>query len=191
MIKVIAFDLVGVIVSEKDIYLTEEESKLERMFGPNKSDSDYLQEARKIVKKDSIIIRITKDIIDRLYHNKQENLFKNIKIKFPKVKIIIATNHVSYVKDFINKNFDIEYLDDIIISAEINEIKPDKEFYEYILDKFSLLPNELLFLDDNTDNVEGAKKLGINTIKVNKDMDIYDEIVRQKNLTNIKNNDIF
>ena len=41
MIKVIAFDLVGVLVNEKDIELTLEEDKLERMFGSNRNDSDY------------------------------------------------------------------------------------------------------------------------------------------------------
>lgn len=50
MIKVVAFDLVGVLVREKDIKLSEVEEKLERMFGPNLNDSDYLVEARKIIK---------------------------------------------------------------------------------------------------------------------------------------------
>lgn len=51
MIKVIAFDLVGVLVSEKDIELSEVEEKLERMFGPNLNDEDYLQQAKKLPKK--------------------------------------------------------------------------------------------------------------------------------------------
>lgn len=54
MIKVIAFDLVGVLANEKDIELTSEEEKLERMFGKNINDSDYLLEARKIINKDSV-----------------------------------------------------------------------------------------------------------------------------------------
>ena len=49
MIKVIAFDFVGVLAFEKDIKLTDEEEKLERMFGPN------LNDARIIIKKDSLI----------------------------------------------------------------------------------------------------------------------------------------
>ena len=49
MIKVIAFDLVGVLVSEKDIELSEVEEKLERMFGPNLNDEDYLKQAKKII----------------------------------------------------------------------------------------------------------------------------------------------
>ena len=56
MIKVITFDLVGVLVSEKDIELSEVEEKLERMFGPNLNDEDYLIEARKIIEKDLEII---------------------------------------------------------------------------------------------------------------------------------------
>lgn len=42
------------------------------------------------------------------------------------------------------------------------------DFYEYILNKHNIRPEELLFLDDNIDNVNTAKKLGINTIKVEK-----------------------
>ena len=57
MIKVIAFDLVGVLVTERDIDLTTEEDKLERMFGSNINDFDYLMEARKIIDKDSILMR--------------------------------------------------------------------------------------------------------------------------------------
>ena len=45
MIKVIAFDLVGVLVREKDIDLTPEEDKIERKFGPNLSDADFMIEA--------------------------------------------------------------------------------------------------------------------------------------------------
>lgn len=42
MIKVIALDLVGVLVRKKDIKLTEIESKLERNFGTNINDLDFL-----------------------------------------------------------------------------------------------------------------------------------------------------
>ena len=66
MIKVIAFDLVGVLVSEKDIELSEVEEKLERMFGPNLNDEDYLIEARKIIEKDLEVINTTKVLINKL-----------------------------------------------------------------------------------------------------------------------------
>ncbi len=176
MIKVIAFDLVGVLVSEKDIELSEVEEKLERMFGPNLNDEDYLKQAKKIVEKDLEVINTTKVLINKLYKIKDKRIFKKIKEINENVKIIIATNHLSFVKDFIKESFNIDYLDDIIISAEIHKIKPNLDFYQYILNKYSIESKELLFLDDNINNINGAQALGINTIKIEKDTNLIDEI---------------
>ena len=176
MIKVIAFDLVGVLVSEKDIELSEVEEKLERMFGPNLNDEDYLIEARKIIEKDLEVINTTKVLINKLYKVKDKKIFKKINEINENVKIIIATNHLSFVKDFIKESFNIDYLDDIIISAEIHKIKPNLDFYQYILNKYSIESKELLFLDDNINNINGAQALGINTIKIEKDTNLIDEI---------------
>lgn len=176
MIKVIAFDFVGVLVSEKDVNLSEIENKLERLFGPNISDEDYLNKGCKYEKNKKKLIDITKGIINKLYKINDLDLFKNIKKINKNIKIIIATNHVSYIRQYIKDNFDSKYLDDIIISSEIHEIKPNKEFYRYILNKYDLNPKELLFLDDNKNNILGAKTMEINTIKVDKNMDILKEI---------------
>lgn len=176
MIKVIAFDLVGVLVSEKDIELSEVEEKLERMFGPNLNDEDYLKQAKKIVEKDLEVINATKVLINKLYKVKDKKIFKKINEINENVKIIIATNHLSFVKDFIKESFNIDYLDDIIISAEIHKIKPNLDFYQYILNKYSIESKELLFLDDNINNINGAQALGINTIKIEKDTNLIDEI---------------
>lgn len=176
MIKVIAFDLVGVLVNEKDIQLTREEEKLERMFGNNINDADYLFEARKIIAKDSILMRTTEELIDKIYKVKDKDLFSKIKKKNSNLKIIIATNHVSFVRNFIGESFGVEYLDDVLISAEIHKVKPNADFYEHILHKFNINSNELLFLDDNIENIECANKLGINTIKVNKNTNLFDEV---------------
>ena len=177
MIKLIAIDLIGVLAFEKDIELSNEESKLERLFGPNISDSEYLKQASNIINKDNTTIEnITKNIINKLYYIKDKDIFTKLKKDYPDIKLIIATNHISYIKDIIHNNFNTTYLDDIIISSNIHKIKPTKDFYQYILDKYNIEPNELLFLDDNIDNVNGAKELGINTIKVDRDTNILEEI---------------
>lgn len=176
MIKHIAFDFVGVLVNERDIELTDVENKLERMFGPNLNDSDYLIEARKLIEKDSIIMNTTESLIEKLYKVKDRDIFKKIKEKHPNIKIIIATNHLSFVRNFIGESFDVDYLDDLIISAEIHKIKPNVDFYKYLLDKYKINSKELLFIDDNKENVDSAKNIGISTIKVEKDTDIIQEI---------------
>ena len=176
MIKVIAFDLVGVLVREKDIELSDQEDKLERLFGPNLSDKEYLSLARKYAKEEEII-DITNNIINKLYEVKNKDLINSIREKYTNIKIIVATNHVSYVRKYIENN--IKNIDDIIISAEINRIKPNEDFYNYILNKYKLKPQELLFIDDNQHNIDGANKLKIETIKVDKDTNLIDSIIHK------------
>lgn len=55
-----------------------------------------------------------------------------------------------------------KYFDGKIISAEEKLAKPDKKIYELILNRFSLVPNECLFLDDKPENINGAISCGIN-----------------------------
>ena len=129
MLKVIAFDLVGVLVNEKDIDLREQEDKLERKFGANLNDEDYLTFAEQTLKiNNKEAIDITRNIIDKLYKVRDADIFTKLKNKYNNIKIIIATNHLSYVEEFINKYFDTTYLDDVIISANINKIKPNAYF---------------------------------------------------------------
>ena len=178
IIKIIAFDFVGVLVHEKDIDLTDKENKLERMFGPNLCDADYLKEARKIITKDSTIIDITEYLINKLYECTEKDIFRRIKEKYPSVHLIIATNHVSYIRNFIEENLEVQYLDDVLISAEIHKIKPNKDFYNYILNKYNIQPNDLLFIDDNEENISSASEMGITTLKVNRNDDnLFEKII--------------
>ena len=56
------------------------------------------------------------------------------------------------------------YMDGAVISYQIQMIKPDQEIYEYILNKYGLLPEESVFIDDRPENVEGAKAVGMSGI---------------------------
>lgn len=44
--------------------------------------------------------------------------------------------------------------------------KPDAEIFQKVLDLENLNPSQTLFLDDNEANIEGASKLGIQTLHV-------------------------
>ena len=137
--------------------------------------------ARNIIKKDSIIIRMTEDIIEKLYQVKDNNIFDKIKSKFHDIKIVIATNHVSFVRNYIGEHLGVDYLDDIIISAEVHKTKPSPEFFQLLLDKYKINPGELLFVDDSQRNIDGAKTMKINTIKVDKNMNVCDTVINYLN----------
>jgi HAD superfamily hydrolase (TIGR01509 family) len=51
-------------------------------------------------------------------------------------------------------------------SYEIGYKKPDIEAFKLILDEQKLNPKEVLFLDDSDENIEAAKKLGIQGMQV-------------------------
>ena len=54
--------------------------------------------------------------------------------------------------------------DGAIFSYTIQQIKPDLEIYETLLNRYGLTADECVFIDDREKNVEGAKKAGIHGI---------------------------
>ena len=51
--------------------------------------------------------------------------------------------------------------DGVLISADYKLLKPEKEIYLALYDKFSLKPEECYFIDDVQKNIDGAKATGM------------------------------
>lgn len=58
----------------------------------------------------------------------------------------------------------IPYMDGGILSYEEKLIKPMPEIYQLLIDRYGLMPEESVFLDDTKPNLEAAEKFGIHTI---------------------------
>ena len=58
----------------------------------------------------------------------------------------------------------IQHFDDIIISCEVGVMKPDPEIYRLALESVGVTPEESVFIDDFAHNIEGAKRVGMQTI---------------------------
>ncbi len=58
----------------------------------------------------------------------------------------------------------IPYMDGGILSYQEKLIKPMPEIYQLLIDRYSLKPEECVFLDDTLRNLEAAEKFGIHTI---------------------------
>lgn len=65
MIKVIALDLVGVLLGENDFELNDKEDKIERLFGKSKNDEELINDAVNLtfLSKDEVIKSIKKNNI--------------------------------------------------------------------------------------------------------------------------------
>ena len=58
----------------------------------------------------------------------------------------------------------LKWFEGIVVSGEEKTRKPFKKIYDITINRFDLKPEETLFIDDNLRNIQGAKKLGINSI---------------------------
>ena len=55
----------------------------------------------------------------------------------------------------------------IVVSGEEKVVKPGKEIYQLLMNRYGLLANESLFIDDSLKNIETANELGFSTIHIN------------------------
>ena len=57
-----------------------------------------------------------------------------------------------------------DLFDHVYLSHEIGMRKPNKEIFEFVCNNESLDPKKTLFIDDSIQHIEGAKKIGLNTV---------------------------
>lgn len=91
------------------------------------------------------------------------------------VKDIRKGGEKLYLLSSISKGFALGYklvpwirdlfslFDGLVFSGPLGIVKPDREIFEYVLNKYSLKAEECMFIDDSPINTEGASALGIKT----------------------------
>ena len=58
-----------------------------------------------------------------------------------------------------------DLFDGMVISCRIHLVKPEAEIYEYLLNKYGMIADETIFIDDTDINLNAASKFGIRPIK--------------------------
>ncbi len=100
-------------------------------------------------------------------------------------RVILLSNTNPYVstwtdsKDFSGDGHSIdEYFDALYRSFEVKYMKPDDQFFRYVLSQEKLLPEEALFVDDGPRNCAAASELGIRTYCPENGADWTEEIYK-------------
>lgn len=60
----------------------------------------------------------------------------------------------------------VKRLDHVLLSYQLGTVKPDREIYEKVVATLDLSPAEILFVDDNLINVDGARAVGLQAHQV-------------------------
>ena len=78
--------------------------------------------------------------------------------------------HVEAFKKIISTNFGSYWFEDVFdqvyFSNEIGLRKPNKEIFDFVLEKNRLKKSETIFFDDSIQHIEGAEKAGIHSFLV-------------------------
>ncbi len=83
------------------------------------------------------------------------------------------------------REFD-ELFDKAYFSFDLHMMKPNPEVYEFVLNQHGLVPEETLFIDDKSENIDAAKKLGLKTYQLSKPERIRDIFVNGKLISDLK-----
>lgn len=81
------------------------------------------------------------------------------------VSVYLLSNASAYFADHAMEICDVlSEFDGILFSGPAKCAKPGAEIYKLLFERFDLSPEKCFFIDDNTDNINGAKLLGMDGI---------------------------
>lgn len=90
-------------------------------------------------------------------------LIQQLASKYPIVLLSNANQiHYDYIKEECKLLF--EPMKRVFFSFEIGMRKPHSETFQYVLNTMNFQPEETLFIEDTIIHIEGAQKLGIQTL---------------------------
>jgi len=108
-------------------------------------------------------------------------------LKAKKFKLAILSNGTpSLLNELVKSNNLNDLFDDLFSVEEVGIYKPDSKVYDLPVKKYKIEKNEVAFLSANTWDVSGGGNYGFNSIWVNRNNSIFDNL-DYKPLNEIKN----
>ena len=141
------------------------------------SESDFIKEIQKHCTEATntqILYAWNAMLLDLPQHRLQ--LLKQLKTEY-NIYLLSNTNKI-HISEFENKlgkeqyNEFYQLFDKVYYSHKIGYRKPNAEAFKIIIEENNLIAEEILFIDDSPQHIEGAKKLGIKTYHLLDDEDV-------------------
>ena len=79
--------------------------------------------------------------------------------------IYLLSNAGTRIHDQLNHMPAWDLMDGAVVSGEERLMKPDPAIYQLLCERYGLLAEECLFVDDNADNCEGARVAGMRAVR--------------------------
>ena len=145
----------------KDFWKVTEDS-LDKSMKVFKIDTSMKEELLSLYKKLSTFPEVN----ETLKHLKDKNL-----------KLAILSNgSPELLNELVNSNNLKEIFDDLFSIEEVKIYKPDNKVYQIPINKYKIKPEEIFFLSSNTWDVSGGGNYGYQSIWVNRNNNIFDNL---------------
>ena len=148
-----------------------------------KRHKDFWQVTEDSLDKSMKVFNIDSSMRDKLLdlykilstYSEVPEVLKSLKNK--KYKISILSNGTPSLLNTLVKSNNLENLfDDIFSIEEVGIYKPDSKVYDMPIKKYKIKNNEVTFLSANTWDVSGGGNYGFNSIWVNRNNNIFDNL---------------
>lgn len=193
----IIFDLGGVVFdwSPKDLIdrVTDNEKEKELLLEHLLEHSDWIELDRGTITTEEVVQRTIKR--SGLKQELIEDIFTNasnvLSLKSDTVKIIediSGTEHKLYVLSNMHDQYarsltaDFNFwhhFDGIVFSCDVKMVKPERDIYHHILDKYNLTPENTIFIDDTMPNINTACDIGIDGLLFTDPAALKDELIKK------------
>lgn len=121
------------------------------MINRNMNINVSFEEFKNAYEEEFSLIRYYKDVVEYAHSLKD------------RCKIAILSDLILFDKKRIDNQYDLSKFDKVYLSFEIGISKPDRRIYEYVLNDLKIPAENILFIDDDINNIITAKKCGWNT----------------------------
>lgn len=183
-IEAIIFDLGGVLIDWSPSYVFDEmfagDKEKQQHFFENICTNDWneLQDAGRSLKEATDELNAKhpewKEYIDAYYGRWEEmlggpidesvDIFRQIK-QAGRHRLYALTNWSAELFPIALERYEfLHWFDGRVVSGDEKMRKPFPEFYQVLLDRFCVQPQNTLFIDDNLRNVKAAENMGIDGI---------------------------
>ncbi|MDD7793561.1 HAD-IA family hydrolase [Clostridium sp. 'White wine YQ'] len=98
-----------------------------------------------------------------------DDVFKVIPLLSKSYKLAVISDAWPSLENVFRQASLRNYFSSFIISSKIGVTKPNELMFKCALEELGVKPEEALFIDDNPYNCDGASKLGIKTVLLNRE----------------------
>ena len=184
MIKTVIFDVGNVLVDfDWDGYIDKLFPKADKNFIAKINDAVWGGERWQRLDAGDDPEEVFKNIISHApeYENELRIIFRRVgetlrkrpetpnwikSLKEKGYKVLYLSNYSHYVMKANPEVLDfLPLMDGGVFSCDVKLVKPQREIYECIAEKYNLNPSECIFIDDLERNVKGAKDFGFEAIQ--------------------------